>query len=144
MAAPMARRRITPLPRRMAPTRHRRTRVHRPTPTPRTPARLATTRRATRTTGRPATRPSTMATTLASTLATPITRARTASLRTPTLTGATRTIGRLHEYSHGGIKHGLLILHLHWGGSARLVFSRCIWAVPLHCSWTGVNPCLFI
>ena len=101
MAAPTARRRITPLPRRMAPTRHRRTRVHRPTPTPRTPARPATTRRATLTTGRPATRPSTMATTLASTLATPITRARTASLRTPTLTGATRTIGRLHEYTHG-------------------------------------------
>ena len=105
MAAPTARRRITPLPRRMAPTRHRRTRVHRPTPTPRTPARPATTRRATLTTGRPATRPSTLATTLAttlaSTLATPITRARTASLRTPTLTGATRTIGRLHEYTHG-------------------------------------------
>ena len=101
MAAPTARRRITPLPRRMAPTRHRRTRVHRPTPTPRTPARPATTRRATLTTGRPAIRPSTMATTLASTLATPITRARTASLRTPTLTGATRTIGRLHEYTHG-------------------------------------------
>ena len=105
MAAPTARRRITPLPRRMAPTRHRRTRVHRPTPTPRTPARPATTRRATLTTGRPATRPSTLATTLAttlaSTLATPITRVRTASLRTPTLTGATRTIGRLHEYTHG-------------------------------------------
>ena len=126
MAAPTARRRITPLPRRMAPTRHRRTRVHRPTPTPRTPARPATTRRATLTTGRPATRPSTLATTLAttlaSTLATPITRARTASLRTPTLTGATRTIGRLHEYTHGRMVPSSLTP----GRSARLVLSRGI------------------
>ena len=123
MAAPMARRRITPLPRRMAPTRHRRTRVHRPTPTSRTPARPATTRRATLTTGRPATRPSTMATTLASTLATPITRARTASLRTPTLTGAMRTIGRLHEYSHGGIKHALFSFFTYTGAVAHVSFS---------------------
>ena len=97
MAAPMARRRITLLPRRMAPTRRRRTRPRRPTPTPRTPVRPATTRQATHTTGRPATRPSI----LASTLATRITRARTASLRIPTLTGAMRTIGRLHECTHG-------------------------------------------
>ena len=100
MAVPMVRRRITLLPRRMAPTRRRRTRARRPTPTPRTPVRPATTRRATHTTGRPATRPSIMASIMASTLATPITRARTASLRIPTLTGAMRTTGRLHEYTH--------------------------------------------
>ena len=90
--------------------RRRLTRARRPTPTPRTPARPATSRRDTHTTGHPATRPSILANIPASTLTTPITRARTASLRILALTGAMRlrqplmrTIGRLHEYTHGGM-----------------------------------------